>query len=170
MKKLLLIVASFFIFYSGFSQTNASANKRPDYLSNPSIPAFTIYKAPDSTVFTNEDLKKKEATLLMIFSPECGHCQTETRELLKEINHFKNTQIVMVTWLPYTEMISFYHDFKIAEHPQITMGWDKKDFFLPYYHVQSYPELVVYDKKGNYVKSFSGSINLQDVWEATGNK
>jgi thioredoxin-related protein len=50
------------------------------------------------------------------------------------------------------------------------MGWDKKEFFLPYYHVQSYPELVVYDKKGSYVKSFSGSINLQDVWEATGNK
>jgi hypothetical protein len=59
MKKLLLIVTSFFIFYSGFSQTNASADKRPDYLSNPSIPAFTIYKAPDSTFFTNEDLKKK---------------------------------------------------------------------------------------------------------------
>ena len=37
----------------------------------------------------------------------------------------------MVTWLPYTEMTSFYHDFKIAEHPQITMGWDKKDFFFP---------------------------------------
>lgn len=170
MKKLLLIVTSFFIFYSGFSQTNAATDKRPDYLSNPSIPDFTIYKAPDSTAFTNEDLKKKEATLLMIFSPECGHCQTETRELLKDINHFKNTQIVMITWLPYTEMISFYHDFKIAEHPQITIGWDKKDFFLPYYHVQSYPELVVYDKHGKYVKSFSGSINLEDVWEATGNK
>ncbi|MEO6905184.1 MAG: hypothetical protein ABI148_02385 [Ginsengibacter sp.] len=170
MKKLLLIAISFFIFYSGFSQSNATNDKRAENLTNTAIPAFTIYKAPDSTMFTNEDLKKKEATLFMIFSPECGHCQTETRELLKNIDHFKNTQIVMTTWLPYTEMISFYHDFKIAEHQQITLGWDKKDFFLPYYHVQSYPELVVYDKKGNYVKSFSGSINLQEVWEATGNK
>jgi len=170
MKKLLFILTSFFIVYSGFCQTSVAKEKTPEYISNPSIPEFTLYKAPDSTVFTNEDLKKKEATLFMIFSPECGHCQTETRELLKNIDHFKNTQIVMVTWLPYTEMMSFYHDYKIAEQQQITMAWDKKDFFLPYYHVQMYPELVVYDKKGKYVKSFSGSINLEDVWKATGDK
>jgi hypothetical protein len=33
-----------------------------------------------------------------------------------------------------------------------------------------YPQLVVYDKKGKYVKSFSGAINLEDVWEATEEK
>lgn len=169
MKTFLLTLTSLMIFGFAFSQSSAT-DKRPDYLRNPSIPEFTIYKAPDSTVFTNNDLKKKEATVIMIFSPECGHCQNETRELEKNIEHFKHTQILMVTWLPYSEMMAFYHDYKIAQHPEITMGWDKKDFFLPYYHVQSYPQFVVYDKKGNYVKSFSGIINLQDVWEAAGNK
>lgn len=170
MKKLLFILTSFFIVSSGFCQTNATKGKIPQYITNSSIPEFTLYKAPDSTVFTNKDLRKKEATLIMIFSPECGHCQNETKELLKNMDHFKHTQILMVTWLPYTEMMSFYHDYKIAEQPQITMAWDKKDFFLPYYDVQMYPKLVVYDKKGKYVNSFSGSINLEDVWKATGNK
>jgi thioredoxin-related protein len=170
MKKLFFILSSFLIFYSGFSQTNDSADKRPGYLKNPSIPGFTVYKAPDSTAFTNNDLKEKEATLLMIFSPECGHCQNETRELIKNINHFKHTQILMVTWLPYSEMIAFYHDYKIDEYPQIIMGWDKKDFFLPFYHVQMYPQLIVYDKNGKYVNSYSGAINLEDVWKAAGEK
>lgn len=170
MKKIVLILTCSFIFFSAFSQTNAPKDNTPEYISNPNIPEFTVYKAPDSTVFTKEDLKKKEATVLMIFSPECGHCQNETRELLKNIDHFKNTQILMVTWLPYTEMMAFYHEFKIAEHPEITMAWDKKDFFLPYYHVQMYPQLVVYDKKGKYVNSFSGAINLEDVWKAADNK
>jgi hypothetical protein len=74
----------------------------------------------------------------------------------------------MVTWLPYTEMMAFYHDYKIAEYPQITMGWDKKDFFLPYYHVQMYPDLVVYNKEGKYVNSFSGEIKMEDVAKALG--
>jgi thioredoxin-related protein len=166
MKKIVLILTTLFLFGSAFSQTNASTDNTPKYISDPTIPEFTVYKAPDSTVFTKEDLKKKEATLLMIFSPECGHCQNETRELIKNIDHFKKVQILMVTWLPYSEMMAFYHEFKIAEYPQITMAWDKKDFFLPYYHVQMYPQLVVYDKKGKYVKSFSGAINLEDVWKA----
>jgi thioredoxin-related protein len=170
MKRSLLFLTSFFIFYTAFSQTSESKNITPKYISNPYITEFTVYKAPDSTLFTNENLRKKEATLIMIFSPECGHCQNETKELIKNIDHFKNTQILMVTWLPYTEMMSFYHDYKIAQQPQITMAWDKKDFFLPYYRVQMYPQLVVYDKNGKYVNSFSGSINLEDVWKATGNK
>lgn len=170
MKKIFLALTSFMVFGFAFSQSPAANDKRPEYERNPAIPGFTIYKAPDSTVFTNQDLKKKEPTVIMIFSPECGHCQNETRELEKNMDHFKHTQILMVTWLPYSEMLAFYHDYKIAQHPEITMGWDKKDFFLPYYHVQSYPQFVVYDKKGDYVKSFSGVINLQDVWEAAGNK
>jgi len=168
MKKFLLIVIAFFIFYAGFSQTNTPKSNAPEYVTNPSIPDFTVYNAPDSTLFTNEDLRKKEPTLIMIFSPECGHCQNVTTDLIKNIDHFKHTQIFMVTWLPYSEMVSFYHNYKIGEHPEMTMGWDKKDFFLPYYHVEMYPKLVVYDKKGKYVNSFSGNVNLEDVWKAMG--
>lgn len=168
MKKFLLIVTAFFIFYTGFSQTNTPKSNAPEYVTNPSIPDFTVYTAPDSTLFTNEDLRKKEPTLIMIFSPECGHCQNVTTDLIKNIDHFKHTQIFMVTWLPYSEMLKFYHNYKIGEHPEMTMGWDKKDFFLPYYKVEMYPKLVVYDKKGKYVNSFSGDVRLEEVWKALG--
>ena len=166
MQKLLFILSCFFISYAGFSQTNATTDKSPEFIKDPTIPNFTIYKAPDSTVYTNDDLEKNKPTLLMIFSPECGHCQNETKELEKYIDHFKNVQILMVTWLPYSEMMAFYHNFNIASYPEITMGWDKKDFFLPYYHVQMYPDLVVYNKHGKYVNSFSGEIKLDDVVKA----
>ena len=74
----------------------------------------------------------------------------------------------MTTWLPYSEMLTFYKNYKIADYPQITMGWDNKYFFLPYYHVGSYPGMVVYDKSGKYVTSFSGDVKMKDVWEAMG--
>ena len=166
MKKLLFIYSLLLISFCGFSQTGTTQNNIAAYMSNPKIPDFSLYKAPDSVAITNEDLHKRKATLIMIFSPECGHCQHETTVLLQNIDHFKNAQILMTTWLPYSEMMTFYKNYKIADYPQITMGWDKKDFFLPYYHVQSYPNLVVYNKKGKFVKSFSGEINMKDVWEA----
>lgn len=166
MKKLLFIFSLLLISCFGFSQSGSQENNMPAYMSNPNIPDFSLYKAPDSIAFTNEDFHKRKATLIMIFSPECGHCQHTTTVLLQNIDHFKNAQILMTTWLPYSEMIAFYKNYKIADYPQITMGWDKKDFFLPYYRVQSYPDLVVYNKKGKFVKSFSGEINMKDVWEA----
>lgn len=165
MKRFLIVLSVLLISNSGFSQTKASPEKTPEYIKSP-IPDFTLYTAPDSTAFTNVDVSKNRPTLLMIFSPECGHCQNVTRELEKNMDRFKNAQILMVTWLPYSEMMAFYHEYKIAEYPQITMGWDKKDFFLPYYHVQMYPGLVVYNKHGKYVNSFNGEIKMEDVVKA----
>ena len=168
MKKLSLILSLSLVSYFCFSQTSASNGATPAFISNPAIPGFSLYQAPDSTVFTNEDLHKRKPTVIMIFSPECGHCQHATTLLLQNISHFKNAQILMTTWLPYSEMLAFYKKYKIADYPQITMAWDKKDFFLPYYRVQMYPGLVVYDKKGKYVKSFNGDVNMKEVWEAMG--
>lgn len=168
MKKLLVAGFLFLISYVGYSQTYSAGKATPAFISNPAIPDFTVYKAPDSTVFTNHNLSSKKATLIMIFSPECSHCQHATSMLLQNISHFKDAQILMTTWLPFPEMIAFYKNYKIADYPQITMGWDKKDFFLPYYHIGSYPGMVVYDKKGKYVTSFSGDVNMKDLWEALG--
>ena len=166
MKRFLLLSIFFLITYTGFSQTSTQKNNVPTYISNPVIPEFTVYKAPDSTLFTTENLHKKKSTLIMVFSPECGHCQHVTTLLLNDINHFKNTQILMTTWLPYNEMISFYNNYKIAGYSQITMGWDKKDFFLPYYHVQSFPMLIAYDKKGKLISTFDGNVKMETIWKA----
>jgi thioredoxin-related protein len=168
MKRFLVVVSCLLISYAGFSQAKAAPDNTPEYIKNPTFPEFTVYTAPDSTAFTNHDLKKNKPTLLMIFSPECGHCQNVTKELEKYMDHFKGVQILMVTWLPYTEMMAFYHNYKIAQYPQITMAWDKKDFFLPYYHVQMYPGLVVYNKHGKYIKSFSGDVKMEEVAKALG--
>lgn len=170
MKTILFFSAFLFVAHTGFSQTNTAANETPAYITTPTMPVFTVYKAPDSTVFTNDDVRKGRPTLLMIFSPDCGHCQHVATEITKNISHFKKDQILMFTWLPYNDMTAFYKNYHIADYPQITMAWDPKFFFLPYYHVTSYPKLIVYDRKGKYVKEFQGNIQVEDVWQAMGNK
>ena len=114
-------------------------------------------------MFTCEDLKKRIPTVFFIFSPECGHCQLETEALTKNIQKFKNTQIIMVTHLPYSEMIAFYKKYKIAKFPQITMARDAKFFFPVFFKVQNFPSIFVYDKKGNFKKGFEGNVKLEDI-------
>jgi thioredoxin-related protein len=133
------------------------------YLRFPVVPPFTIYRVPDSSRFAKADLKKKKKTLLIIFSPDCDHCQQETRELTAAIDKFKNIQIVMASWLPYKEIQKFYTDYNIAAFPNITMGWDKSFFLPPFYKFISLPFMALYDKKGNLISVFEGSIKLEKV-------
>ncbi len=136
------------------------------YLRFPVVPPFTIYKMPDSSKFTKADLKKKQKTLLIIFSPDCDHCQHEIKEIIAAIDKFTKIQIVMASWLPYKEILKFYADYNIAAYPNITMGWDKSFFLPPFYKFNSLPFMGLYDKKGNLISVFEGSVSLDKVVEA----
>lgn len=162
MKNLLLICVFAFIWCSAFPQID-SAKEKPLYLRFPTVPEFTIFKAPDSTAFSRDQLQKKKNTIFIIFSPDCGHCQHEAEMITQDIQKFRNTQIVMVTYLPYSEMIKFYHIYKIAEYPQITMGRDTKFFFPVFFKVRNLPSIFVYDKKGHFKKSFEGDVKPETI-------
>ncbi|MEO8765625.1 MAG: thioredoxin, partial [Ginsengibacter sp.] len=146
----------------GFCQLDSTA---PAYLRFPVIPQFTVFKAPDSTAFSRDNLQKKKPVVFMIFSPECEHCQRETDTLLAHIDKMKDAQIVMITYLPYEEMIQFYKKYKIADYPQITMARDTKFFFPVFFKVRNLPSIYVYDKKGDFRKNFEGSVKIDSVSE-----
>ncbi len=160
MRNILFALAFLLTGIKGISQTN---DEEPVYLRFPTIPTFTVYKAPDSTEFSRENLQKKKPVLFIIFSPDCEHCQHETEELIANIDKFRNTQIVMVTYLPYDEMIAFYKNYKIANYPQITMARDTKFFFPVFFKVKNLPSIFLYDKKGDFKKAFEGSVKIDSI-------
>ena len=159
-KKFFFLAVSILITQFIFAQDDTT---KPIYLRFPTLPQFTIYNASDSTTFTRDDLQKRKPTVFIIFSPDCEHCQHETEALIANIDKFKDAQIVMVEYLAYDEMKKFYTNYKIENFPNITMGRDAK-FFLPvFFKVQSLPSIYVYDKKGNFKQSFSGSVKMEKI-------
>ena len=160
MKKIFFLPLLFFICATAFSQADST---QPVYLRFPVIPQFTVYKAPDSTAFSRDELKKKKPVVFMIFSPDCEHCQHETEQLLANIDKFKNAQILMITYLPYNEMIDFYKNYKIANYPEITMARDTKFFFPVFFKVRNLPSVFLYDKKGDFKKAFEGSVKIDSI-------
>ncbi len=93
MKKAAYLFFCLLVGVSGFAQSGTSGVKFPKYINEGTIPEFSVVTAPDSTIFTNRDLKKDKPLLIMIFSPDCDHCQHETQVIEKNMEHFKNAQI-----------------------------------------------------------------------------
>ncbi len=143
----------------------AQADSTLIYLRFPIIPSFNIIKVPDSTRFTKDDLSKKKATIIIIFSPDCEHCQHATKELTAQINLFKKAQIVMASPIEHFYLKKFYEEYKIAAYPNIIMGRDASYFLGTFYNVHSFPAIFVYDKKGNFVKAFDGTVPVEKIAE-----
>lgn len=114
----LVILSCFPVFL--MAQTPANTSTKPPYLQYPIIPAFPLSLADGHTI-TKNDLKKNEKTMLFVFSVDCDHCKHLTEEMLKNIDKFKKTQIVMVTPFKVEQMKEYYDHYKSRTIP--TSSW-----------------------------------------------
>ncbi|MBL0181854.1 MAG: redoxin domain-containing protein [Chitinophagaceae bacterium] len=161
MKRLIPLIVLLFAVACSRAQTDSTFL----YLRFPTVPPFTITKVADSTRFTKADLSRKKATIIIIFSPDCEHCQHETRELTANIKLFKKAQIIMASPLEHPILKKFYDEYGLAAYPNIIMGRDPSYFLGTFYNIRSFPAIFVYDKKGNFVKAFDGTAPVNQIAE-----
>jgi thioredoxin-related protein len=147
--------------YFGIAQT--VVDTVPAYKRLPDVPPFNITLVSDSTAYAKENLKKRKQTLIMLFSPDCGHCEHTTREILAKYDAFKNVQIIMVSSLTYEAVKKFHDNFKIADYPTIKMGTDKNFFLGSFYKLTSYPTIFLYNKKGKFKATFNSGNTVEDI-------
>jgi thiol-disulfide isomerase/thioredoxin len=161
----IIILVSVFSCFSFIS--NAQQDATAATLNNiQHVPVFKIFTVPDSTAFTNEQLKKNKPFVLMFFSPDCDHCQKETKELLAYKAELKGLQIVMVSPAAFSEIKTFYEDYNIASMTNIIMGKDLYYTLGLKYQPRTYPSIFVYDSSGILAKAFVGNIGVPAILDA----
>ncbi|MCZ2459054.1 MAG: redoxin domain-containing protein [Chitinophagales bacterium] len=166
MKKQILLIAAVLFSVATFGQ-NASVNI-PAYKRFPTLPPVKLLLTDSVHQFSKENFSKKNPVLIVVFNPECEHCQKETEELLDNMDKFRNIQIVYATMMSFDKMIEFYKHYKLAKYPNIVVGQDTK-FFLPsFYMINNLPYLALYNKKGSLITTFEGAVPVQKVLDAFG--
>ncbi|WP_407522042.1 hypothetical protein PDL71_13760 [Lacibacter sp. MH-610] len=156
---------SFLFCYTVLLALNATASvdSIPAHLKGLKIPDFKLLLVDSSTSFYTENLDGKKNTLIMLFSPDCDHCQHQTEDIIQNIAAFKNTQIVMTTVLPFNQMKTFYETYRLQRFKNIIMGRDVLYFFSPYYRAQFTPYLALYNKKGELLYTNDGQVKIETL-------
>lgn len=101
--------------------------------------------------------------MLMLFNPQCEHCRQATEDLLKNIDKFKDIQIIMSTSMLFDSMMTFREKYQLAQFENIVVAQDP-NFFLPtYFMINSLPFLAFYDKKKELIEVFEGSLPVKKI-------
>jgi thioredoxin-related protein len=130
----------------------------------PTVPPISLLQV-DSSLLTKDKLKR-DPVIIMYFSPSCDHCQHQIGDMLKRIDEFKNTQLVLATYQPFEEMVEFCKTYELAKYSNIKVGRDTKFVLPPFYHIQSLPYLALYNKKGNLVTTWQGNVPVDTLLKA----
>jgi thiol-disulfide isomerase/thioredoxin len=165
MRTVFILLTTLFFSFSISAQTNtgtANADTLAAYQKNPSIPPFNI-QMPDSSWFSKANLQAKKPTLILYFSPDCGHCQLETEEVLSKMKDLGNLQIIMITSRPFEDMANFAEHYKISRFPSIKIGTDPSRMVTQFYAVKFTPFSALYDTKGKLVKVYEKGIDMPEL-------
>lgn len=129
----------------------------------PIIP-FKLYKM-DGTVVTNANLKQGKRVMVMIFSPECDHCEHMVDSFKNISNQFKNTQILLVAEDRNRQyMKGFIEKTKIAGLPLFqNIGTNKGELIFSIYTYKILPQINFYNSKHLLEKTFDGNYPFDSV-------
>lgn len=140
------------------------------YLQYKTVPAVRLLLADSTGWEMKAKLDKKKPLMIVVFSPECDHCKHETEELIKNINKFKNIQVVMASVLPVFKMRDFVNTYKLSQYKNITVGRDYAYILPVFYNIKSLPYHAFYTKEKKLISVFEGSMKIEKILSQFENK
>jgi thioredoxin-related protein len=166
MKKMIPTVLVLLIAFGALAQTDSVPP--PPYKRFPTLPPIKLLLTDSTTWYMKSDFPKKTPVFIMLFSPDCDHCKHETEEIIKNIDKFKNIEIVMATPLAMEKIKEFYDHYDLKRFKNIKVGRDTEFRLPPFYNVRNFPYLAFYDKKGSLIGVAEGSLPIEQVLQKFG--
>jgi hypothetical protein len=136
------------------------------YVLDKNIPAFFI-ESIDGKSITKKDLPANyKYTCIIIFSPDCSHCEHEAEGLQKEAAKFKN---VLFIWDSYREMDlikKFAAKYNLAAKPNVVIGRDPGYTIPSFFRPRMTPFVALYEN-GKFVKVWEQGVEPADLLKYT---
>ena len=146
-----------------FAAQGQADSTQPPYLRYPTVPPFKILLADSLNFYSKDQLAQGKPLLLMVFNPDCSHCQHETEQLREKKDAFKDFQIVMITLQPLWEMNAFVEKYKVAEIPNVVTGKDVYYFSPSFFRYRNLPFHALYNARGELITTFEGSVGIEKI-------
>ena len=137
------------------------------YLKYPTLPAFNILELDSSTIFNTYNIPSGKVTAVMFIDPGCKHCVKSIKNLLAGMDSVRNIDFYIVSPVHSMQALrDLYVDYHLADQKNIkVVGRDYEFFFMGYYMVRSFPDVVLYDEHKKLIKLKEGEFTATDLYE-----
>jgi hypothetical protein len=159
-------IVSLFASMSLLAQENIDPNA--PFLKDKNMPKFTLNLTTGKT-FNNTQIPKTKYTCIIIFSPDCSHCQDEATELTKNADKFKS---VFFIWNSYKEMAdikAFATKYGLDNQSNVVVGRDP-EFSIPVFFRPRMTPFVALYEKGQFLKVYEQGVKVPELLKIIGGK
>lgn len=123
------------------------------------IPSIEFRKIDGSTLVTDKYINAKQLLVLNYFNPDCDHCKSMVREMLKERKKLENVQWLMVTSNTREKAKRFSDSMNLSRLPNVIVLTDTAFLFSKKFGGLTVPSFYVY-KKGELLRKHNGECSI----------
>lgn len=121
-------------------------------------------KNAGAEIYTSKDIPAKKNVLVMMYNPTCGHCQEETMMFMKNLDAFKNTEVLLLADTVMREYIDFFNNTtKVFDTPELKMLLDQSGFIKNTFTYSALPQINIYNKDKKLVKTFISDTPIDSL-------
>jgi peroxiredoxin len=107
----------------------------------------------------------KEKTILILFQPDCDHCQREAKEIRENLEAFKEYTLYFISADQMAAVKKFGEDYDLIGHTNIYFAVTTVDDVIKNFGGIPAPSVYIYDDQ-KLVQKFNGEVTIDRILQA----
>jgi thiol-disulfide isomerase/thioredoxin len=129
------------------------------------IPSFAIQLLDSSSFIHSEEIGDDKKFVLFYFSPTCPYCRSQMRDMVNNIEKFKNEPLYIITNADLKSTKAFADYFKLKGLQNVIVGRDTGSVVLSSYRLNTVPFTAFYDKNKLLKAAYNVRLNSHSLFQ-----
>lgn len=116
---------------------------------------------PDGSHQNARALKGK--SILILYFPDCDHCQREALEISNRLKAFENYDLWFLTTDPFSKMDKFATDYKLSNQPNVFFAQITFEDVAAQFGGIATPSVYIYSESKKLIKAINGETPVDQI-------
>jgi peroxiredoxin len=150
------------IFSCATPDTKQQAQEAPASDARNDLPKMTVITQNQSQVNLHE---LKGSNILILFQPDCDHCQREAEEIRQHLDQFKNYDLYFISADQMPAIEAFAKAYDLAGHSNVKFATTTVENVLSNFGAIPAPSVYIYSDR-KLIKKFNGEVGIDAILQA----
>ncbi len=156
------IALLFFVGLMSCEKKAALQTKMASPYSQPVVNQLPTMLMMDKDKNITDASKLKGKNIIILFFPDCDHCQREATEIAERIKSFDGYTLYFLSINPFTEILKFAETYHLTAIKNVKFVQTTGDAVFNNFGSVPTPSMYIYDN-GKLVKKFNGETRVDEI-------
>lgn len=161
MKNLLLTIFSLLSLHV-FAQTGPGLDPNAPFQKDKNFPSFNLTNIHGKELTQKDVPSSYKNIIILIFSPDCSHCQHEAEELNKNADKLKNVYFIWDSYKDLAAIKQFAEKYQLDKQSNVMIGRDA-NFTLPVFFRPRVTPFVAAYQNGKLIKVYEQGADVTQI-------